>query len=115
MSPIQVLFIMSSLTAVSAGIPQMVKLVKTKTSDGFNLATWMMWIGTQSVSALYSFSIGDPLLMTINFCWISFYAIMTTLIIRYSPKRQAAEAHTTATAVTASLQPKVIEEAAGTA
>lgn len=115
MNPIQILFIMSSLVAVSAGIPQMVKLIKTKNSDGFNISTWTMWIGTQGVSTLYSFSIGDPLLMTINMCWITFYATMSTLIIRYSPKRRLATLDSTATTVTASMRRPVIEEAPGTA
>lgn len=87
MTPVAILLTFSALVALSAGVPQMIKLVKTKNSDEFNLGTWMMWVGTQSISTAYAISIGDMLLMTINCAWIAFYLTMTALIIKYSPRR----------------------------
>lgn len=86
MLPIQMIMTVSATVALSAGVPQMVKLVKTKRANDLNLSTWMMWVVTQSVSTAYAFSINDKLLMTINLAWVTFYATMTFLIIRYSRK-----------------------------
>ena len=83
---IQILLTLSAIVAIGAGIPQLIKLVKTKNSDEFNLGTWAMWIATQSVSTAYSISIKDPLLITINAAWVLFYFVMTVLIVRYSPR-----------------------------
>lgn len=88
MLTIQILLIISSLVALAAGIPQMIKLVKTKNSDEFNLGTWSMWIGTQSVSTVYALSIGDLLLLCINFSWVLFYLSMAALIVKYDPNRK---------------------------
>lgn len=84
---LQTLLILSALVALGAGIPQMIKLIKTKNSDEFNLGTWTMWIATQSVSTAYAISIGDVLLMSINAAWVLFYLTMSVLIIKYSPQR----------------------------
>lgn len=82
-----ILLTISALIALGAGIPQMIKLIKTKNSDEFNLATWGMWVGTQAVSTAYAVSIGDGLLMAINAAWVLFYLAMASLIIKYSPRR----------------------------
>lgn len=84
---LSILLTISALVALAAGIPQMVKLIKTKNSDEFNLSTWTMWVATQSVSTAYAISIGDYLLMTINAAWVLFYLVMASLIIKYSPRR----------------------------
>ena len=89
---IQLLLILSALVALAAGIPQMVKLIKTKNSDEFNLSTWAMWVATQSVSATYALSIGDPLLLAINSAWVLFYLVMAMLIIKYNPRRALKQA-----------------------
>ena len=83
---LQILLTLSAIVAISAGIPQLIKLIKTKNSDEFNLGTWAMWVATQSVSTAYAISIKDPLLITINAAWVLFYFIMTMLIVRYSPR-----------------------------
>ncbi len=84
---IQILLTLSALVALGAGIPQMIKLVKTKNSDEFNLSTWGMWVGTQTVSTAYAISIGDGLLMAINSAWVLFYFVMAVLIVKYNPRR----------------------------
>lgn len=87
MLALQILLTLSALVALGAGIPQMIKLVKTKNSDEFNLSTWSMWVGTQTVSTAYAISIGDVLLMSINMGWVLFYLTMVALIVKYSPRR----------------------------
>ncbi len=86
MHPIEIIMTISAVVAISAGVPQMIKLVKTKKSDEFNLSTWLMWVITQSVSTVYAVSINNPLLIVINLTWVTFYAVMTFLIVRYSHK-----------------------------
>lgn len=88
MTPLQILYITSGFIALGAGTLQLLKLIRRKNSDEFNLGTWLMWTGTQSVSATYAFSLGDPLLMTISSSWATFYLMMSVLIIRYSSSRQ---------------------------
>ena len=82
-----ILLTISALIALGAGIPQMIKLIKTKNSDEFNLGTWGMWVGTQTVSTAYAISIGDGLLMAINSAWVLFYLAMAFLIIKYTPRK----------------------------
>lgn len=82
-----ILLTISALIALAAGIPQMIKLIKTKNSDEFNLGTWGMWVGTQTVSTAYAISIGDGLLMAINSAWVLFYLVMAALIVKYSPRK----------------------------
>jgi len=87
MELIQILIIISTLIALGAGVPQMLKLVKTKNSDEFNLGTWAMWVCTQSVSTVYVLSTGDYLLLAINSAWVLFYLAMAVLIVKYTPRR----------------------------
>jgi hypothetical protein len=84
MLPLQILYIASGFVALSAGGFQLSKLLKKKNSDEFNLGTWLMWTGTQAVSTTYAVSLGDPLLVVMSAAWVSFYLMMSVLIIRYS-------------------------------
>jgi len=87
MLPLQILYTVSGFIALSAGALQLSKLLKKKNSDEFNLGTWLMWTGTQSVSTTYAISLGDPLLVIISGAWVTFYLMMSVLIIRYSSSR----------------------------
>lgn len=84
MHSLQILYILSGFIALSAGALQLSKLLKKKNSDEFNLGTWLMWTGTQGVSTAYAVSLGDALLVTISSAWVTFYLMMSVLIIRYS-------------------------------
>ena len=92
MSTLQILFMLSAFMALGAGIPQMIKLIKTKNSDEFNLSTWAMWIVTQSISTAYVLSIHDYILLTVNVAWVAFYVAMSSLIVKYNPRRVLAVA-----------------------
>jgi|GEM_PF-984882 len=86
---LQVLYALSGIIALSAGGFQLAKLLKTKNSDEFNLGTWLMWTGTQTVSTTYALVIiGDPLYIAISGGWATFYLTMSVLIIRYSSSPQ---------------------------
>ena len=84
MLPLQILYIVSGFVALSAGGFQLLKLLRKKNSDEFNLGTWLMWVGTQSVSTTYAVSLGDTLLVVMSSAWVSFYLLMSILIVRYS-------------------------------
>lgn len=87
MLPLQIIYVVSGFVALSAGGFQLSKLLKKKNSDEFNLGTWLMWTGTQLVSTIYAISLGDPLLVFISGAWVTFYLMMSLLIIRYSSSR----------------------------
>ena len=88
MHTLQILYSLSGFIALSAGALQLSKLLKKKNSDEFNLGTWLMWTGTQSVSTAYAISLGDALLVTISSAWVTFYLMMSVLIVRYSSSRR---------------------------
>ncbi len=87
MLPLQIIYVVSGFVALSAGAFQLTKLLKKKNSDEFNLGTWLMWACTQSVSTAYAVSLGDPLLVAMSGAWVTFYAFMSVLIVRYSSSR----------------------------
>lgn len=87
MLPLQILYTVSGFIALSAGALQLSKLLKKKDSDEFNLGTWLMWTATQTVSTTYALSLGDPLLVVMSGAWVTFYLMMSILIVKYSSSR----------------------------
>ena len=87
---LQVMVTAATLIAISAGFPQLLKLIRLKSSAEFNLGTWVMWALTQVILVSYAASIYDKLLIAVNGCWLIFYGVMVVLIIRYRPKHQPA-------------------------
>ncbi len=68
-------------------IPQIKKLLVVKQSDGFSLTTWAVWVCCQCVSLLYASSIGATAYMYVNAVYITFYATMVFMIIKYRKRR----------------------------
>jgi uncharacterized membrane protein HdeD (DUF308 family) len=87
MFALQILVTLSTIVAITAGIPQMLKLIRVRNSDEFNKSTWLLWVATQSVSTVYACALGDILLIAVNTTWVIFYSIMVFLILYYDPKR----------------------------
>lgn len=85
---LQLAFSLATVIALSAGIPQLIKLVRLKSSAEFSLSTWMMWCLTQLTSVAYTITVGDPVLILANSLWCAFYLCMITLIMRYRPVEQ---------------------------
>lgn len=83
MSIFAVLYMMSSATALLAGLPQIRQLLIVKRSDELSLSTWMTWVLTQSVSLLYVISIGEPVMMVANTLWVMYYITCVSLIFYY--------------------------------
>ena len=85
---IESIYFMSGLLAVCAGMPQLLKIVKTRSSEGFYVATWVFWVFSQSISLTYSIFIGAVSYMILNIIWIGFYISMVLLILRYSESKR---------------------------
>lgn len=85
MQIISFIYLIGALIAISASVPQVVKLFRTKHSGEFQLSTWVVWTGTQATSLLYVASLGNVLMIGTNIAWVSFYGIMSYLIYRYRP------------------------------
>lgn len=83
---LQILYITAGITALTAGLPQMKRLIAVKSSDEFSLQTWVMWACAQMVSIAYTATLGDWLVILINGAWAVFYVAMVALIIYYRPK-----------------------------
>jgi hypothetical protein len=83
MTIFEIHYIIAAAIALTVCIPQIRQLLATKRSDEFSLRTWATWTVTQTVTLSYVASIGDVLLVCVSIAWVSFYAIMSLLILRY--------------------------------
>lgn len=93
---IEILYLTFAITAVAACLPQIRHLLQGKHSREFQVATWMMWMGSQVMSTIYLSTIQAYLVAMISFAWTSFYAVMVVLILYYrrypGGRKQLAEA-----------------------
>ncbi|MNH50542.1 hypothetical protein D3C73_21670 [compost metagenome] len=80
---IHILYILGSIVAISAGVPQLRKLIQTKQSDELSLTTWTTWAAVQSISLLYAIEVKDTLYAIMCAAWIAFYIVMIVLILKY--------------------------------
>ena len=83
MQPIEILYIISGIVALSACVPQLKQLVRTRETAELSLSTWAMWTATHTVTFWYVVSINNVLMAMICAAWVAFYATMTYLIIHY--------------------------------
>lgn len=83
---IEVLYLVAAVIAIGACVPQLQQLIRAKASDELNFSSWLIWTMTQSVTLTYVISIGNLLMTIVNLVWVSFYATMAFLIIRYRYK-----------------------------
>jgi hypothetical protein len=83
MKIIALMYMLSGFVSICAGMPQLIKLVRTRRASDFHLPTWSMWLCCQIVTLVYAAMIHAGLIVAISVLWISFYAAMVILIIRY--------------------------------
>jgi uncharacterized protein with PQ loop repeat len=95
MTILELSYTLAAIVALSACIPQMRQLISTKQSDELSLWAWCLWTLTQIVTLLYVASIGNVLMISVNLAWVSFYGVMTILIVRYRPVAVANEVEAT--------------------
>lgn len=80
----ETIYTFSVLVALSACIPQLRELWIKKAADEFSLTTWATWTATQTATLAYAVHLGNTLLILANICWVSFYALMTGMILYYN-------------------------------
>jgi uncharacterized protein with PQ loop repeat len=83
MNVIFIIYLLATTASIVAGAPQLKKLVTTKRSDEFSLATWIIWLLAQVVQLIYALSVSDRLYAVVCVCWLTFYVLIVGLIIRY--------------------------------
>lgn len=83
MKIIALIYMLSGFISVCAGMPQLMKLMRTHRASDFHLPTWCMWLGCQVVTLCYAAMIHAGLIVAVSALWISFYAAIIGLIIRY--------------------------------
>lgn len=83
MKIISLMYMLSGFASICAGMPQLIKLVRIRRASDFHLPTWCMWLGCQIVTLVYAALIHATLIVVVSALWISFYAAMVGLIIRY--------------------------------
>jgi hypothetical protein len=83
MKIIALIYMLSGFISVCAGMPQLVKLVRTRRASDFHLPTWCMWLGCQIITLCYAVMIHAGLIVAVSVLWISFYAAVVGLIVRY--------------------------------
>ncbi len=88
---VQTLYFISSSIGIIAMIPQVRRLVETKSSDDLSLTTWGIWACCQMISFAYAISIQAKAYMIVNVVWITFYWLMVALIIKYRKRRSLLE------------------------
>lgn len=85
---LQAMVTIATIIAISSGFPQLLKLIRLKSSAELSLSTWAMWCLTQMTAVVYAISIGDPVLIMTSSLWNVFYVLMIILIVRYRPPEQ---------------------------
>lgn len=88
MKIIEIIYITSTLVALSASVPQIIQLLRTKASDELSISTWTLWLGTQFITVLYMISTGNKLLIAVSCSWAVFYVVMLGLILKYRLPKQ---------------------------
>ncbi len=76
-------YMAASVTQIFAGIPQIRKVVKAKSTEAISFTTWGMWAGTQGLCLAYNISTGNPVLISMSTLWMAYYASMITVIVYY--------------------------------
>lgn len=84
---IESIYMAAAVLSIVACVPQIRRLILTKNSDGFSAPTWIMWAGTQVATLAYVILIQAGLMIIVNLVWVSFYGMMTILILHYQMKR----------------------------
>lgn len=83
MNPIDILYLVTSMSSLAASVPQVIQLFKEKRSTELSLTTWTMWFFCQITFLVYVTSRGETLMLITNTIWLLFYASMLWMIIYY--------------------------------
>lgn len=88
MNTIEFVYVSTTLISVFTAIPQLKRLWILKSSDEFNLYTWVAWLVAQLSALVYSVSISSVPYLIVNILWVSFYLVMIGLILKYRDSKK---------------------------
>lgn len=80
---IEILYLISSFVALSACVPQLHQLIRTRETAELSLQAWGMWSMTHVISLIYFVSLQNIILVFMGAAWTVFYVAMTYLIIHF--------------------------------
>jgi uncharacterized protein with PQ loop repeat len=80
-----VLLLISGTASIVAALPQLMKLIRLKSSSEFSLFSWTVWLIYQIVTLAYAVTLNVWAYEIINSFWVVFYLMMVVLILRYKP------------------------------
>lgn len=83
MKVIVYIYLATSLCSVATALPQVRQILVMKNSDEFNLLSWLAWSIAQITALVYSITIHSLPYVVVNLGWITFYLVMTVLIVKY--------------------------------
>jgi uncharacterized protein with PQ loop repeat len=86
MQYIEIAYLVASAVAVIAMAPQIKQLLLTKESDELSITTWAMWTLYQAIALAYSMALYIIPYIVVNLIWVTFYATIVCLIIKYRKK-----------------------------
>lgn len=72
-----------------AGIPQLLEIIRERSSRELSLLTWGGWLAAQFICLLYITSLGNKVLITVSCAWMVYYFAMVSVIIYYRHPRFA--------------------------
>lgn len=78
-----IFYMIGTFAAICAGIPQLRKLFLSKQADDFSVSTWLVWLFSQVTALGYALSMHDMLYAGVSAFWLSFYAVMVAMILKY--------------------------------
>lgn len=78
-----ILYTISTIGFIIAGLPQIIQVLRTKMVEGISLQTYDLWFVMQLVSTPYIAQSGDLLWQSANIMWIVYYGLMILLIEHY--------------------------------
>lgn len=83
MHTIELIYVTTTFVSIVTAFPQLKQLWLIKNSDEFNLLSWVAWLIAQLAALIYAISIASVPYLIVNLLWITFYAFMIGLIIKY--------------------------------
>lgn len=76
-------YMVASTSQIVAGIPQISKVVRAKSSRELSLTSYGSWSVTQFVCLAYTINTGDFVLMSMSALWTVYYLVMMSFITYY--------------------------------
>jgi uncharacterized protein with PQ loop repeat len=77
------IYLVATFGSIITAFPQIRQLWKMKNSEEFNILTWCAWGVAQVTTLVYSITIHSLPFILVNIGWVSYYAVILSLIFKY--------------------------------